>query len=319
MPSDLRGDRISNATGTSDPSSPSTGQMYFNSSTKDLRIYNGTSWSNGGIIYGDLGTVDNPATTLDQLANAGKSTGIYYLKAAGVTFKTYCLLGSSVANSNWGLAMIIHNPTDSNFGYNGSYWSSLGELNVTDDNLDPTAAGSASLNVVTRMIDTFTASGILVTYRYRDGNYSNYLSGTSTDGAGRVTTARTTNGEGFTMSNTGTDHNSMVWDTASSSTSLPGGPGRRNEWKWNASQSGYVQSGGVSNARLGQANVAELFSGNYYSNEARGVGLRSANNCSGNSIERGGGRTNARHSAGGCGDSPSTSHGASEKFEVWLK
>lgn len=316
MPSDLRGDRITNATGTSDPGSPSTGQMYFNTSTKDLRIYNGTNWSNGGIIYGDLGSADNPATTISQLSTAGKSTGIYYLKASGVTFKTYCLM--NVAGSSWGLAMIIHNPSDSGFGYNGSYWTSLGELNVNDANLDPTGASSASLNVVTRMIDTFSASNILVTYRYRDGTYNNYLSGTSTDSAARITTSRTTIGQGFTITQTGSDYNSMVYNTASSATTLPGGPGRHNEWIWNASQSGYVQSGGVSYARLGQANVAELFNGAYYSSNARGVGLRSANNCGGNSIERGGGFTNARHNAGGCGDGPSTS-ATTEKFEVWLR
>jgi hypothetical protein len=319
MPSDIRGDRITIASGTSDPSSGSTGQVYFKTSDKSLYVYNGTIWSNGGVVYGDLGTADNPAASPDQLNSAGKPTGVYYLKSSGVTYKTYVIMG--IAGGNWGLAMGIHNPGDSGFGYNGTYWNSLGELNVSDANLNITAASSADLNVMTRMIDTYSATSCLITFRYRDGNYANYITGSSTDGVSRITTTRSTTGQGFTLTKTGTDPlgNQFAYNYNSNDTSGDGGPGRKNEWIWNASQSGFVQSGGVSYARFGQANRSELFNGAYYSSNARGVGLRSANNCGGNEIERGGGFTNARHSAGGCGDNPSTSADTSVKFEVWLK
>jgi len=283
-----------------------------------MPFFTGISRSIGGFggVGEPLGSFANPALSADQLYAQGYSSGVYYINASNTTFQTYCLMNTN--GGNWILAFSIHDPSNSSFGYNGSYWSSIGEQNVSESNLDPAGASAASLNVATFTTSKFVASNIMVSYRYRDGNYSNYLTGSSTDSVSRLTTARTATGQGFTMSQTGTDWNGMVWNTASSSTAFPGGPGRHNEWKWNASQSGYVQSGGVSYARLGQANVAELYLGNYYSNNARGIGLRSANNCSGNSIERGGGQTNARHSAGGCGDGPSTS-GSGNKFEVWLR
>lgn len=322
MPSDIRGDRITIASGTSDPTSGSTGQVYFKTTDKALYVHNGTNWSNGGVIYGELGSVDNPATSPDQLYNSGKSSGIYYLKSNGVTYKTYVQMQIG-GNLNWGLAMSIHNPGDSTFGYTAAYWSSLGEQNVSDANLDVTGASGSALNLITRMIDTYSATACLITFRYRDGNYGNYITGTSTDGVARITNARTTTGSGFVMSRSSATgdpwSNLAVWAYNDSATSNPGGPGRHDEWIWNATNTGYGTSGGVSYARFGQANTAELFQGGYFSNYARGVGLRSANNCSGNSIERAGGFTNARHSGGGCGDGPSTSADTSIKFEVWLR
>ena len=44
--SEFKSDRVGFPEGTSDPSSPSTGDLYFNTSDKKLRVYDGTSWSN---------------------------------------------------------------------------------------------------------------------------------------------------------------------------------------------------------------------------------------------------------------------------------
>ena len=43
MASILKGDRISLPTATSDPSSPSQGDQYYNTTDDELRIYNGTT------------------------------------------------------------------------------------------------------------------------------------------------------------------------------------------------------------------------------------------------------------------------------------
>jgi len=43
-----KSDRLGIPNGTSDPSSPSAGDSYFNTSTKKLRIYDGASWINAG-------------------------------------------------------------------------------------------------------------------------------------------------------------------------------------------------------------------------------------------------------------------------------
>ena len=40
----LSSDRISIPQGTSDPSNPGTAQIYFNTTSNKIRIYNGTTW-----------------------------------------------------------------------------------------------------------------------------------------------------------------------------------------------------------------------------------------------------------------------------------
>jgi hypothetical protein len=315
MASVLRGDRVDLGSGTSNPSSPTTGQIYYNSSDKQLKVYNGTEWSSGGVSYDVLGTINNPASSPTELYNAGKSSGVYYLSAGGTTFKTYCLLNT--AGGHWGLAYIIHNTTDTtDFHYDGTYWSSLGEYNVSDSNLDPSGSGSASSNVATYMAEKYSSQYVLITYRYRDGNYNNYLSGSATNSTATTLPNRTSAGSGFTMSVTGTDHNSMVYNTASSATSLPGGPYRHNEFLWNVVQSGYTTSGGSSRSRFGQARAEELYNGSYYSEYATGIGIK-ASKCS--TIQASGGKVHTRHSAGGCGDGPSATHVTSQKMEIWLR
>ena len=38
---------------TTDPASAVAGQLYFNTSDKKLRVYNGTKWENAGVIITD--------------------------------------------------------------------------------------------------------------------------------------------------------------------------------------------------------------------------------------------------------------------------
>ena len=42
---EYKSDRMGIPTGTSDPGSASGGDMYFNTSTKTVRVYNGSSWN----------------------------------------------------------------------------------------------------------------------------------------------------------------------------------------------------------------------------------------------------------------------------------
>ena len=43
---EFKSDRVGYPTGPSDPSSPSTGDLYFNTGEQVLKIYDGTSWIN---------------------------------------------------------------------------------------------------------------------------------------------------------------------------------------------------------------------------------------------------------------------------------
>ncbi len=79
MASSLKGDRISLPTATSDPSSAANGDMYFNTTATDLRIYNGSAW--GNITFSPLGSLTNPATNAAAIkaADATAANGYYYI------------------------------------------------------------------------------------------------------------------------------------------------------------------------------------------------------------------------------------------------
>ena len=257
-----------------------------------------------------LGTLSNPLTSTTQIT----TSGVGYFQAPGgyLTFKTYCLY--NVAGKNWIMAYNVHNLNATDLNYSSSYWSSRGELNVSDGNLDPT---TGSTNVATLAVDQFPNKNLLITYRANKGNYSTYYSGSASDSTTRLVTARTSPGNGYTMTRTGTVSYDLVYDIGSSSTSLPGGPYRQNEWYWSAAQGpGYTKSSGYSRTRFGQANAAEYYSGDYYSNNSRGIGLY-VNLC-GLSSDAAGGSANARHNAGDCGSGPTASQFSNETFEVWF-
>ena len=42
---EFKSDRIEYPTGTSDPSSPSSGDVYYNTNDSKLRVYDGSSWT----------------------------------------------------------------------------------------------------------------------------------------------------------------------------------------------------------------------------------------------------------------------------------
>ena len=42
---EFKSDRIEYPTGTSDPSSPSAGDVYYNTSDNKLKVYDGSSWT----------------------------------------------------------------------------------------------------------------------------------------------------------------------------------------------------------------------------------------------------------------------------------
>ena len=67
-------------TATSNPTSPSVGHAYVNSSANELRIYNGSVW--GGFAIAELGTESNPAESGYALyqADSSKPTGYYYIQ-----------------------------------------------------------------------------------------------------------------------------------------------------------------------------------------------------------------------------------------------
>jgi len=266
-----------------------------------------------------FGRVDALTSTLGSLADPFTSTtqittsGVGYFQAPGyLKFKTYCLY--NVANKNWIMAFNIHNLNATDLNYSSSYWGSRGEVNVTDGNLDPT---TGSTNVATLAVDQFPNKNLLITYRSNKGDYNTYYLGSASDNTTRLITARTSIGNGYTMTRTGTVSYDLVYDVTSSSTSIPGGPYRWNEWYWNAAQGpGYTIDSGYSYSRIGQANAGENFMGTLYSNYAKGIGLY-ANLC-GLDINVAGGFVNARHNAGGCGANPSASQYSNETFEVWF-
>ena len=56
-------DRISLPTATSNPSSPSQGDQYYNTSDDELRIYNGTTW-NGVAFFQEFSAVGGTEYTV---------------------------------------------------------------------------------------------------------------------------------------------------------------------------------------------------------------------------------------------------------------
>ena len=93
MATTLKGDRLSLPTATSNPSSPGTGEAYFNTSAKDLRIYDGSGW--GNVTFSPLGSLTNPATNAAAIkaADATAVNGYYYIdlgSPASGAVQIYC-------------------------------------------------------------------------------------------------------------------------------------------------------------------------------------------------------------------------------------
>jgi len=70
--------RVRLPSGSSNPSSPSTGDAYLNSSTKELRIYTGTEW--GYVVFAALGSQQNPYASIAAAQSNGQATGLAWFK-----------------------------------------------------------------------------------------------------------------------------------------------------------------------------------------------------------------------------------------------
>ena len=120
MASALEGDRIANATGTFNPSSPANGDMYFNTSDDRLYVYGSQGW--GSQPFAPLGTSGNPATSISALASLTSNTsGAYYFDVGGAkqlygdfsqthgkymsVFRCENYAGSGCTNNVWDFAL----------------------------------------------------------------------------------------------------------------------------------------------------------------------------------------------------------------------
>jgi hypothetical protein len=271
--------------------------------------------------FPDGSTSAKAASSAAEIYSLGITTsGVYWIKPTGyaTAFQTYCLMNSFGGN-HWMLMFLVRVPgTGSSFVYNGSYWSTLNPLNVSSANLNYIT--NTTTDVATNITTAFPFRYLACSFYGRDSNFNTYLTGSATDNASHLLADYVN--YGLTMVRTGTTNDAdSVFDYTNSTQGGTSGSGAAfqgsfaNQWRYNQSKTGY---NGIAYARLGQAISTENYQSNFYSNNAKGLGLRSQNTC-GNSIEAGFGFTNARHSGGGCGDGPSATQNASSKVEIWVR
>ena len=82
----FHGNTIRVPTRTSDPGSGVTGDMYYNTSNNNLKIYSGTGW--GGLQFAK-GTQTNPATSPSDLGATGALAQYYFSPDGGTAFQNY--------------------------------------------------------------------------------------------------------------------------------------------------------------------------------------------------------------------------------------
>lgn len=250
----------------------------------------------------------NAATIQSYLGNVD---GVYWIKPTGyngAAFKTYCL--QSVNGGGWMLMFKARSQTnggDSTLRHDSAYWNSLGELNVSDGNLDPS---EASNDVATMITLAYAFNNCMLTGRWQYGNYNNYRYG-SGDGTPRLLQNQT--------SSYGINVSSMVGSFPSIEDY---GIAYGNYAGANVNYMCYNFTGGYANGsnttsyvRWGNASNAEPYQGPYYRSYSYGIGVRTSNGSG--TTQASSLSTRGRSNAGGAG--PSTDYNDGTRIEVWVK
>ena len=119
-------------TGNEPSSSLTEGDQYYNTTTDKVRYYDGSAWKD--VNYQELGSSGNPATSAQQLYDAGQTTSdVYYISTPdGGTQQVYCLMstGSSQGgNHGW---MLVHRlAADASSSITGTMSSQRGLTDVS--------------------------------------------------------------------------------------------------------------------------------------------------------------------------------------------
>tara|TARA_B100000497_G_C7670437_1_gene404590 strand:- start:341 stop:1978 length:1638 start_codon:yes stop_codon:yes gene_type:complete len=119
---------------TSNPSSPVTGGMYFNTTDNAVKAYDGTDWIQIG--RGPLGTQTNPASSATAIINAGDSVGdgLYWFLDSninnGVAFQAYCDMTKD--SGGW---ILVHTVRGDSISYMGWTTSNIELRNQTSPSL----------------------------------------------------------------------------------------------------------------------------------------------------------------------------------------
>lgn len=131
---EIRGDRIVHGNSTSDVTSPGNGHMYWNGTTKKLRIHNGTNW--GSVTVDALGTLNSPASSaaaiLAETPAAGNGT--YYIQASGSNVRqTYCDMTGSDGGGGGGWMLVgkIHSG-ESTWNFGNGIWTNNSTFNESN-------------------------------------------------------------------------------------------------------------------------------------------------------------------------------------------
>ena len=259
------------------------------------------------------------AADIYSLTGGSAASGIYWIKPSGyaTAFQTYCLM-NSFGGFHWMLMFLVRDASASSaFAYDASYWTTRTPINVTSGNLNYTS--NTSTDVATDIVASFAFRYLACSFYGRDSNLSTYLIGSSTNSSSQLLTAYTS--VGLTMSKTGAGSDaesvrdySYSADGGAATSGYPqwGTPG--NQWRYNQSQN---YSNGYSYARFGQAIATENYQSYFYSNNGRGLGIKSTLGGGGYAASAGFGYVNSRTNAGG--SSPSGSINNSSKVEIWVR
>jgi hypothetical protein len=259
------------------------------------------------------------AADIYSLTSGSAASGVYWIKPSGyaTAFQTYCLM-NSFGGFHWMLMFLVRDASaSSTFAYDASYWTTRTPINVTSGNLN--YVSNTSTDVATDIVASYAFRYLACSFYGRDSNLTTYLIGSATDNTTHLLTAYTSVGLTMTKTGAGSDADSvnnysysLEGGAASSGYPQWGTPG--NQWRYNQSQN---YSNGYSYARFGQAMAWENYQSYFYSNNGRGLGIKSTLGGGSYAATAGFGYVNSRTNAGG--SSPSGSINNSSKVEIWVR